>query len=91
MYVLAIKVFQRWAHQCHESGLDMQRSSSAFKTIFSLTAWSFRKTNSRLGLFDKTAGDQKSRLLPEEVFLYFSGIVKLLKSVPEGNILLKLS
>lgn len=69
-------MFQRWAHPCHESGLDMQRRSSAFKAIFPVTAWSFRKTNSRPGLFDNTAGDQKSRLLPEEVFLYFREIVK---------------
>lgn len=66
----------------------MEESFSALKTIFSLTSLRFRKSNCKLGLFDNTAGDQKSGLPPEEAFSFFP--IGLL-NVPEGNILLNMA
>lgn len=50
---------------------EEEKSSSALKTIFSLTSLRLRKSNCKLELFDNTAGDQKSGLPPEEVFSFF--------------------
>lgn len=50
---------------------DVERSFCALKPIFSLTFLHLRKSNCKLGLFDNTAGDQKSGLPPKEVFFIF--------------------
>lgn len=65
----------------------MEKSSSALKTIFYMTSLRLKKSNCRLGLFDNTAGDQKSGFLPEDMVFFSSELL----NAPRGNIQLKMA
>lgn len=82
---MSLKVIAMHLSKWHES--EQKKAPLSWKTTLSLTCLCLTRNNCEPRLFDNTAGDQRSGLVPEEVFPFSIGLL----NVPEGNILINMA